>query len=84
MRFTVENVREMMESPENVRNITVIAHIDAGKTTTTDSLVSKAGIISSQDAGDKRYMDVRNVPTSRTGASPSSPLGFRCTTTTFL
>lgn len=33
--------------------------VDHGKSTLTDSLVSKAGIIAAGDAGDKRWMDTR-------------------------
>jgi len=37
----------------------VIAHVDHGKSTLTDSLVSKAGIISSAKAGEQRFTDTR-------------------------
>jgi elongation factor 2 len=40
-----------MDKVTNVRNMSVIAHVDHGKSTLTDSLVSKAGIISSGRAG---------------------------------
>lgn len=59
MRFSVEQIREMMERPENIRNISVIGHVDHGKSTVTDSLVAKAGIISERDAGEKRHTDTR-------------------------
>ena len=34
-------------------------HVDHGKSTLTDSLVSKAGIIAQARAGDARFMDTR-------------------------
>ena len=45
----------------NLRNIAIIAHVDHGKTTLTDSLVQKAGIISSKAAGGMRYTDTRKA-----------------------
>jgi elongation factor 2 len=48
-----------MDKATNVRNMSVIAHVDHGKSTLTDSLVSKAGIISAQKAGEARFTDTR-------------------------
>lgn len=48
-----------MDKVTNVRNISVIAHVDHGKSTLTDSLVQRAGIISAAKAGDARFMDTR-------------------------
>jgi elongation factor 2 len=39
--------------------MSVIAHVDHGKSTLTDSLVCKAGIIANQKAGEMRFTDTR-------------------------
>lgn len=48
-----------MDYKFNIRNMSVIAHVDHGKSTLTDSLVCKAGVISARHAGTARYMDTR-------------------------
>ena len=60
VNFTVEEIRGLMDRPTNIRNMCVIAHVDHGKSTLTDSLVSKAGIIAHAKAGDMRFMDTRD------------------------
>merc|ERR1711981_298169 len=59
VNFTVKQIREIMDHQDNIRNMCVIAHVDHGKSTLTDSLVSKAGIIASAKAGDTRFTDTR-------------------------
>ena len=49
-----------MDKQENIRNMSVIAHVDHGKSTLSDSLVAKAGIIATKNAGNERYMDTRD------------------------
>lgn len=49
-----------MDKQEQIRNMSVIAHVDHGKSTLSDSLVAKAGIIASKNAGNERYMDTRD------------------------
>ncbi|MCQ9140766.1 GTP-binding protein, partial [Bacillus amyloliquefaciens] len=48
-----------MDKKRNIRNMSVIAHVDHGKSTLTDSLVSKAGIIAGARAGETRFTDTR-------------------------
>lgn len=48
-----------MDKVTNVRNMSVIAHVDHGKSTLTDSLVQRAGIISAAKAGEARFTDTR-------------------------
>merc|ERR1712150_316934 len=59
VHFTVEEIRKCMDIPSNIRNMSVIAHVDHGKSTLTDSLVSKAGIIAQEKAGEARFTDTR-------------------------
>jgi elongation factor 2 len=59
VNFTVTEIRDLMDIKRNIRNMSVIAHVDHGKSTLTDSLVSKAGIIASSRAGETRFTDTR-------------------------
>jgi elongation factor 2 len=54
---TVERVVELMKDPKHIRNIGIVAHIDHGKTTLSDNLLSGAGIISEELAGKQLFMD---------------------------
>jgi len=59
VNFTIDQIREIMDKKRNIRNMSVIAHVDHGKSTLTDSLVSKAGIIAGAKAGEARFTDTR-------------------------
>jgi len=52
-------IHELMSNVKNIRNISVIAHVDHGKSTLTDCLLIKAKIASKESNG-ARYMDTRD------------------------
>ena len=53
----VERVTPLMDKPERIRNIGIVAHIDHGKTTLSDNLLAGAGMISDELAGKQLFMD---------------------------
>ncbi len=62
---TVEQIQKIMSNLEQVRNIGIIAHVDHGKTTTSDMLLAAAGIISTKVAGEALALDYLDVEQKR-------------------
>jgi len=60
-----ERVISLMDKPEMIRNIGIVAHIDHGKTTLSDNLLAGAGMISMELAGKQLFMDFDELEQAR-------------------
>lgn len=76
VNFTVDEIRVMMDKSDNIRNMSVIAHVDHGKSTLSDSLISAAGIIAKHATGDTRFMQTREDEQERTITIKSSSVSL--------
>ncbi len=56
-RKEISEILNLMEKANNIRNTGLVGHIDHGKTTLSDSLLSEAGFLSPELAGEARVLD---------------------------
>ncbi len=61
----VSEIEKIMGNIDQIRNIGIIAHVDHGKTTLSDSLLAAAGIISERIAGEALVLDFLSVEKQR-------------------
>ncbi|MGI0141509.1 MAG: elongation factor EF-2 [Candidatus Micrarchaeales archaeon] len=63
--FAAEEAAKIMTDIDRIRNVAIVAHVHHGKTTLTDSLLAKAGIISKAVAGDALYTNYEAIEKDR-------------------
>ncbi len=61
----LDDVQKLMWKHDKIRNIGIVAHIDHGKTTLTDSLVAASGVISFDHAGEQLFTDFMDLEQER-------------------
>lgn len=60
VRVDLSTIRSLMDRPNNIRNVCVVAHVDHGKSSLVDSLLASNGIIPPSDTGKRRGTDTRD------------------------
>jgi ribosome assembly protein 1 len=72
----MDRIPLLQKNLKNIRNICIIAHVDHGKTTLSDMLLSSNGIISQKLAGKIRYLDSREDEQERGITMESSAISL--------
>ncbi|RKO93267.1 P-loop containing nucleoside triphosphate hydrolase protein [Blyttiomyces helicus] len=75
---TPAQIAALQANTKNIRNICILAHVDHGKTTLSDSLLASNGIISPKMSGKVRYLDSREDEQQRGITMKSSGISLVC------
>ena len=70
-------ISKLQRNTSNIRNFCILAHVDHGKTTLSDSLISSNGFISERLAGKLRYLDFTEEEQKRGITMQSSVISLR-------
>lgn len=71
-----ESCKLLQKDPSSIRNICILAHVDHGKTSLSDSLLASNGIISTNLAGKVRFLDSREDEQTRGITMESSAISL--------
>lgn len=72
----INKILELQQDPERIYNVCIIAHVDHGKTSLTDSLLSSNSIISRKMTGKLKYLDFREDEQEREITMKSSSIAL--------